>query len=172
MPAQYGAAMPKTEAAIGGHVIVRGARRVMLDSSPLPKGAFLVIQFPSMQDLQGWWNSPAWRRNENQIPRRARHPFGGNPLTRVRGRLRSCQLSLATRSTPIPVNLFQRTQASENPSHACLSGSRMTADEVTFFHRVDGECTRCVRGMGEVQARAFRTITRHRHALCVTAPTD
>jgi uncharacterized protein (DUF1330 family) len=60
MLAQYAVAVPKTEAAFGGHVIVRGAMPVMLDSSPLPKGRFVVIQFPSMKALQGWWNSPAY----------------------------------------------------------------------------------------------------------------
>jgi uncharacterized protein (DUF1330 family) len=58
MLAQYGSAVPKTEATFGGHVIVRGSTPVMLDSSPVPKGKFVVIQFPSMQALQAWWNSP------------------------------------------------------------------------------------------------------------------
>jgi uncharacterized protein (DUF1330 family) len=60
MLAEYGAAAPKIEAAFGGRLIVRGARPVMLDSSPLPKGTFVVIQFPSMKALQDWWNSPAY----------------------------------------------------------------------------------------------------------------
>jgi len=60
MLAQYGAAVPKTEAAFGGLVIVRGSRPVALDSSPQPKGTFVVIQFPSMQALRGWWNSPEY----------------------------------------------------------------------------------------------------------------
>lgn len=58
--AQYGAAVPKTEAAFGGHSIVRGALPVMLDSTPQPKGRFVILQFPSMKALQDWWNSPAY----------------------------------------------------------------------------------------------------------------
>jgi uncharacterized protein (DUF1330 family) len=57
---QYGAAVGKTIAAFGGHLIVRGAPAVKLDASPLPKGVFVVVQFPSMTALQDWWNSPAY----------------------------------------------------------------------------------------------------------------
>ncbi len=60
MLAKYGEAVPKTEAAFGGHLIVRGSRAVALDSSPLPKGTFVVIQFPSMLALRAWWDSPEY----------------------------------------------------------------------------------------------------------------
>ena len=60
MLAKYGAAVPKTEAAFGGYVIVGGSPPVMLDSSPRPKGTFVVLQFPSMKALQAWWNSPEY----------------------------------------------------------------------------------------------------------------
>jgi uncharacterized protein (DUF1330 family) len=58
--AKYGAAVGKTISDFGGHLIVRGAIAVRLDSSPLPKGAFVIVQFPSMQALQNWWNSPEY----------------------------------------------------------------------------------------------------------------
>lgn len=60
MLAQYGAVAPGMEAAFGGRLLVRGAKPVMLDSSPPPKGIFSVIQFPSMKALQAWWNSPQY----------------------------------------------------------------------------------------------------------------
>ena len=60
MLAQYGAAVGKTLAAFGGHMIVRGAVPVGLDASTLPKGVFVVVQFSSMKALQDWWHSPAY----------------------------------------------------------------------------------------------------------------
>jgi uncharacterized protein (DUF1330 family) len=58
--AKYGAAIGKTISDFGGHIIVGGAMAVRLDSSPLPKGVFVIVQFPSMQALQNWWNSPEY----------------------------------------------------------------------------------------------------------------
>jgi uncharacterized protein (DUF1330 family) len=60
MLAKYGAAIGKTISDFGGHIIVGGAMAVRLDSSPLPKGVFVIVQFPSMQALQNWWNSPEY----------------------------------------------------------------------------------------------------------------
>jgi uncharacterized protein (DUF1330 family) len=59
MLARYGAAVGKTIAAFDGQVIAAGSA-VGLDSSPPPKGAFVLIRFPSMKALQDWWNSPAY----------------------------------------------------------------------------------------------------------------
>ncbi len=58
--AKYGAGVGKTISDFGGHLIVRGAVAVKLDASPLPKGGFVIVQFPSMAALQNWWNSPEY----------------------------------------------------------------------------------------------------------------
>jgi uncharacterized protein (DUF1330 family) len=58
--AKYGAAVGKTITDFGGHAIVRGSMAVKLDTSPLPKGVFVVVQFPNMKALQDWWHSPEY----------------------------------------------------------------------------------------------------------------
>jgi len=60
MWAQYRAAVGKTQAAYGGHALVRDGTPVAVDSSTLPPGKFVILQFPNMQALQQWWNSPAY----------------------------------------------------------------------------------------------------------------
>jgi uncharacterized protein (DUF1330 family) len=57
--ARYRAAADKTEAPFGGRFLARGMPQAM-DSSALPKGQILLLRFPSMQALRGWWNSPAY----------------------------------------------------------------------------------------------------------------
>ena len=57
---QYRNATPATEAAFGGRALVRAAKPIMIDSSPLPKGTWVVLQFPSVKSLKDWWNSPAY----------------------------------------------------------------------------------------------------------------
>jgi uncharacterized protein (DUF1330 family) len=58
--AKYTTVVGKTIRDFGGHVIVRGAMPVKLDASPLPKGVFVIVQFPSMKALRDWWNSPEY----------------------------------------------------------------------------------------------------------------
>lgn len=57
--AKYRAVVAKTESDYGGYAVARG-RPVMLDSSPLPTGSVVILQFPSMKALMDWWNSPAY----------------------------------------------------------------------------------------------------------------
>ena len=56
----YQSGVGPTQAPYGGHFLARGAKPVMLDSSPEPKGAIVIIAFPSMKNLRDWWNSPAY----------------------------------------------------------------------------------------------------------------
>lgn len=56
---RYRTAADKTEAPFGGKFLARGMPQAM-DSSALPKGQILILQFPSMRALRGWWNSPAY----------------------------------------------------------------------------------------------------------------
>lgn len=58
--AQYRAAVGKTQAGYGSHVLVRDAAPVRLDASIPPQGKIVIIQFPSLKALQDWWNSPAY----------------------------------------------------------------------------------------------------------------
>jgi uncharacterized protein (DUF1330 family) len=60
MVRQYGMAVGKTIKDFDGLVIVRGAPPVVLDSLRVPKGRFVIVQFPSMKKLQEWYNSPAY----------------------------------------------------------------------------------------------------------------
>ena len=60
MLAKYVAAVGKSVSDFGGHAIVRGSKPVKLDESPLPKGSFAVLVFPSMKALQDWWHSPEY----------------------------------------------------------------------------------------------------------------
>lgn len=57
--AAYRAEADKTEAPFGGKFLARGTPQAV-DSSPLPKGNILIIEFPSMKALKDWWNSPAY----------------------------------------------------------------------------------------------------------------
>jgi uncharacterized protein (DUF1330 family) len=58
--AQYREAATKSFAPYGGHRLVRDATPVRLDSSTLPEGKIVILQFPSMKALQDWWNSPTY----------------------------------------------------------------------------------------------------------------
>jgi uncharacterized protein (DUF1330 family) len=60
MFAQYRAAAGKTQGPYGGHALVRDATPVRVDSSSLPQGKIVILQFPSMKALQDWWKSPAY----------------------------------------------------------------------------------------------------------------
>jgi uncharacterized protein (DUF1330 family) len=58
--AQYRAVVANTLTPFGGHALARDATPVPVDSSTLPQGKFVILQFPSMQALKDWWNSPAY----------------------------------------------------------------------------------------------------------------
>lgn len=57
---RYRGAVAGTQAPYGGKFLVRGAMPVMLGSSPTPQGTVVIIRFPSMKNLQDWWNSPGY----------------------------------------------------------------------------------------------------------------
>ena|SRR5579863_6945004 len=57
--ARYRAAADKTEAPFGGKFLARGMPEAV-DSSAVPRGQIIILQFPSMKALRGWWNSPAY----------------------------------------------------------------------------------------------------------------
>lgn len=56
---KYRAGVGATQTPFGGKVIAR-TKAVALDASVPPEGNVLLIQFPSMANLQAWWNSPAY----------------------------------------------------------------------------------------------------------------
>jgi uncharacterized protein (DUF1330 family) len=57
---RYRGAVAGTQAPYGGRFLVRGAMPVMLGNSAVPQGTVVIIRFPSMKNLQDWWNSPAY----------------------------------------------------------------------------------------------------------------
>jgi uncharacterized protein (DUF1330 family) len=57
---QYQQAVLATHEPFGGHFLVRGAHAVVLDTSAQPPGTIVVLAFPNMKALRGWWNSPAY----------------------------------------------------------------------------------------------------------------
>ena len=57
--ARYRTAADKTEAPFGGKFLARGMPEKM-DASAPPEGQIIILQFPSMKALRGWWNSPAY----------------------------------------------------------------------------------------------------------------
>jgi uncharacterized protein (DUF1330 family) len=57
---KYRAAVAGTQTPFGGRFLARGAKAVALDKSPLPTGTMVIITFPSMKNLQDWWNSPGY----------------------------------------------------------------------------------------------------------------
>lgn len=57
--AKYRAAADKTEAPFGGRFLADGVPQPV-DSSPVPKGTILILEFPSMKAFRDWWNSPAY----------------------------------------------------------------------------------------------------------------
>jgi uncharacterized protein (DUF1330 family) len=56
---QYGQSVGKTVRDFHGTFVAAG-EAVSLDSSPPPKGRFVILQFPSMQALEDWWHSPEY----------------------------------------------------------------------------------------------------------------
>jgi uncharacterized protein (DUF1330 family) len=56
----YAAKVPDTLVPFGEKFIVRGAEPVILDASRKPPDYIVVIQFPSMNNLRAWWNSPVY----------------------------------------------------------------------------------------------------------------
>jgi uncharacterized protein (DUF1330 family) len=57
---QYLAALPATLAPYHVKTLVR-AQPVALENSTPPAGATAILAFNSMDDLQAWWNSPAYK---------------------------------------------------------------------------------------------------------------
>jgi uncharacterized protein (DUF1330 family) len=57
--ARYRAAADKTEAPFGGKFLASGIPQ-QVDSSAVPKGTILILEFPSMKAFRDWWNSPAY----------------------------------------------------------------------------------------------------------------
>ena len=56
---KYRAQVGPIEAKFGGEVIAR-TKAVKMDKSDPPEGNVLLIRFPSMKNLQDWWNSPEY----------------------------------------------------------------------------------------------------------------
>ncbi len=58
---KYQAEGSKTSARYGARVIAVGPP-ALIDAprSTQPKGIIFIMQFPSMKDLQAWWNSPEY----------------------------------------------------------------------------------------------------------------
>lgn len=56
---QYTALVGKTGVSYGARMIAQG-KPLPTDASTLPRGSFVIIQFPSMKNLQDWWNSPEY----------------------------------------------------------------------------------------------------------------
>lgn len=59
---EYQAKAPATNAAFGGEVLVRGRASEIDPSSPAPGGMIVLIQFPDIQHLHAWYNSPAYSK--------------------------------------------------------------------------------------------------------------
>ena len=58
---KYRAAVGATQTAYGVRAIVRNATPVMLSQTqPVTTGTVLILEFPSMQKLTDWFNSPAY----------------------------------------------------------------------------------------------------------------
>jgi len=59
---QYQAAAPAVNAAFGGHVLARGTAIGVDSKSPPPDGTIVVIEFPDIDHLHDWYNSPAYAK--------------------------------------------------------------------------------------------------------------
>ena len=56
---QYRQQVPATIAAFGGRYLVRGGALTALEGDWLPKRC-VVLEFPSMAQLEAWYDSPAY----------------------------------------------------------------------------------------------------------------
>ncbi len=56
---KYRAQVGAIEAKFGGVTVAR-SKAVKMDKSDPPEGLVLLIRFPSMKNLQDWWNSPEY----------------------------------------------------------------------------------------------------------------
>ena len=56
----YRQQVPATIAAYGGRYLVRGGASRVLEGSWTPARS-VILEFPSMQQLQAWWNSPEYQ---------------------------------------------------------------------------------------------------------------
>ena len=55
----YAAEAPKTVAAAGGKYLVRGGAATLLEGKKLGE-RHVVVEFPSREAAEGWYNSPAY----------------------------------------------------------------------------------------------------------------
>lgn len=58
---QYRSQVPATIAAHGGRYLVRGGATQIAEGTWQPKRV-IVLEFPTMQQLQGWYNSPEYQK--------------------------------------------------------------------------------------------------------------
>ena len=56
----YAAEAPKTVAAAGGKYLVRGGAATLLEGKKLGE-RHVVVEFPSREAAEGWYNSPAYQ---------------------------------------------------------------------------------------------------------------
>jgi uncharacterized protein (DUF1330 family) len=59
---QYQAAAPAVNAAFGGHVLARGTAVGVDSKSPPPDGTIVVVEFPDIEHLHAWYDSPAYAK--------------------------------------------------------------------------------------------------------------
>jgi uncharacterized protein (DUF1330 family) len=62
-PDTYKSYIPKVQPALdpfGGHFIARAGKVVSLEGEP-PKGRVVLIEFPTLENAQRFWESPAYR---------------------------------------------------------------------------------------------------------------
>jgi uncharacterized protein (DUF1330 family) len=58
--AEYSLKVPATITAFGGRYIARGGATEVLEGTWSPKRC-IILEFPSMVELQAWWASPEYR---------------------------------------------------------------------------------------------------------------
>lgn len=58
--ADYSRQVPASLEPYGGRYLIRGGAAAVLEGDWLPKRC-VVIEFPDMQRLKAWWESPAYR---------------------------------------------------------------------------------------------------------------
>ena len=70
---KYQAQAPATQVPFGGHALVRAATPQPLpgqsggwSNAAPPKGAIVIVAFPSMKNLLAWWSSPAYAAVRSQ----------------------------------------------------------------------------------------------------------
>ena len=59
--AKYGAQTPASIAEFGGKFLVRGGAMEPVEGDP-PLPRIVVIEFPSLQQVKAWYNSPGYKK--------------------------------------------------------------------------------------------------------------